>query len=457
MDWSWDLLDAHERDLLTQLSVFAGGWTLQAAEGVCEVAGGAGLAGLQRALVSKSLVLADDHDGHTRYRMLETVRMYGQQKLLEAGATSQSRERHARYFCEAADAVSINDRFLNVADALAWERETDNIAAVVDWLRDEERLADAAALVTMSALVWRSGASSARFAPLIAGVLDTPLEDRDLGVVLLAAAELAWQEGKILNEMGERAHRAAGIGRQVGDDALASAALILEGITLQARQPELAEKVLVEAAELGERCGDVRMAASAYAQASGYESLGRGRHAEARALIDRARSLASSDGWERIHLETMGCAAEIMAGNWSAAESARREYHRTMVETGEQLTWFNAIDESVLAIELGSPGDQPLTEAARELRAAGGNGDRPELLMIPLAAACLDKDWTRAARSISAIRSAGRSGLTFGSVPATALYLQFRSQIPPEILDAAADESLVDVIAAELEHEAAGT
>src|SRR5207244_5148351 len=87
VDWSYDLLDAGERALLRRLSVFAGGWTLEAAETVC--AGGDvdefEVLDLLSHLVEKSLVMAKvGRDEVIPYRLLLTVRHYGHDRLLEA-------------------------------------------------------------------------------------------------------------------------------------------------------------------------------------------------------------------------------------------------------------------------------------------------------------------------------------------------------------------------------------
>lgn len=84
VDWSWDLLDEPERTLLRELSVFAGGWDLEAAEAVCT----GPVADLVGALVDKSLVVAapcegDGGDG-MRYRMLETIHEYATERAAES-------------------------------------------------------------------------------------------------------------------------------------------------------------------------------------------------------------------------------------------------------------------------------------------------------------------------------------------------------------------------------------
>ena len=109
IDWSYDLLDERQKALLRRLSVFAGGWTLEAAETVC--AGGEGVEewevlDLLTALADKSLVVAEEQEGEgegaTRYRLLETVRQYGLEKLggssAAAAEADATRGRHLAFF-----------------------------------------------------------------------------------------------------------------------------------------------------------------------------------------------------------------------------------------------------------------------------------------------------------------------------------------------------------------------
>ncbi|MFI6561296.1 BTAD domain-containing putative transcriptional regulator [Streptomyces sp. NPDC050534] len=99
VDWSWDLLDEDERDVLRRLSVFAGGCDLTAAEAVC---GPAALEALG-SLVDKSLVVAaPSGDGEMRYRLLETVGEYAGERLAQAGGPAEAGVAHRTYYRELA-------------------------------------------------------------------------------------------------------------------------------------------------------------------------------------------------------------------------------------------------------------------------------------------------------------------------------------------------------------------
>src|SRR5207247_708892 len=136
VDWSHDLLTEPERVLLRRLSVFAGGWTLAAAEGAC---GGDGLEsaevfGLLADLVDKSLVVAESEEEEARYRLLETLRQYGAEKLREAGEETAVRTRRLTWFTALAEQAAPR---LRGSEQGSWltrlEREHDNFRAALAW------------------------------------------------------------------------------------------------------------------------------------------------------------------------------------------------------------------------------------------------------------------------------------------------------------------------------------
>ncbi len=108
IDWSYDLLAEPERRLLARLAVFAGGCTRDAAETVCngEPIDRTRVFDLLAGLVARSLVVAERGGDTTRYRLLETIREYGEERLTEHEETETLRRRHAEYYTDLAGAIS---------------------------------------------------------------------------------------------------------------------------------------------------------------------------------------------------------------------------------------------------------------------------------------------------------------------------------------------------------------
>lgn len=144
MDWGYDLLTEPERALLRRLSVFASGFTLDAVEAICSdrARGLSPLLGISDSevldlltnLVGKSLVLVEDRDQEMRYRLLETVRQYARDKLLEVNESEIFRRRHRDYFLKFAEPTEAR---LQGREQETWlrrlEREHENLRVAFDW------------------------------------------------------------------------------------------------------------------------------------------------------------------------------------------------------------------------------------------------------------------------------------------------------------------------------------
>jgi len=136
IEWSWNLLSNEERILMRQLSVFAGGWTLESAQAVCD----GEVVGLINSLVKKSLIVLNQLSGSTRrYRFHEMIRQYARQSLLESDEEKDIRTRHLQYFLQLSEEAEpglrgptqtqwlshLNDERDNIRAALGWAIQTD--------------------------------------------------------------------------------------------------------------------------------------------------------------------------------------------------------------------------------------------------------------------------------------------------------------------------------------------
>jgi tetratricopeptide (TPR) repeat protein len=152
--WSHDLLDQEEQMSFRRLAVFAGGCTLEAAEAVGNQEGTRDVFSGIASLVDKSLLRQDEGaDGEPRFRMLETVREFGLERLIESGEAPAARDRHARFFLDVAERA--DPMIVATADPAvlaSLDREHDNLRAALRWSRETSdddtllRLASALAL-----------------------------------------------------------------------------------------------------------------------------------------------------------------------------------------------------------------------------------------------------------------------------------------------------------------------
>jgi len=140
VDWSYDSLAKPEQALLRRLSIFAGGWTLEAAEFVCGTSPvePAAVLPVLAELASKSLIVVDQRSNATRYGLLETLREYALVRLTESGELGAVRDRHAAYYADLADRYGYwRDRPLTLVGVDILEREHDNLRAALDHLRSD--------------------------------------------------------------------------------------------------------------------------------------------------------------------------------------------------------------------------------------------------------------------------------------------------------------------------------
>ena len=141
IDWSYALLEPAEQLVFARLSVFAGGFTLDAAEAVAgddDVVAAADVLGLLASLVAKSMVTTDDADTGTRYRLLDTLREYAAERLAELDDRALACAAHAAHYLAFVETAALE---LEGANDEQWlvklMAEEDNLRAALTWARDQ--------------------------------------------------------------------------------------------------------------------------------------------------------------------------------------------------------------------------------------------------------------------------------------------------------------------------------
>jgi predicted ATPase len=286
VDWSHDLLSEQERVVFRRLATFAGGWTLEAAEAVCGGDGarsgvlGAGEGGsdpsqpstpdpapstppdvlnLLLQLVDKSLVLVGEGPETGRYRLLETIRRYAEEKLLEAGEAAAVRQRHRDSYLGLAEQALPE---LDGHDQKRWgdrlEEEHDNLRAAVAW--SAANPADSPKLLRLAAALGRfwidyghNREGIAWLARAVAPREVTPSVERARALIWLGNAE--WIEGnleraRLLLEEGITLARTVG-DRQLLPRALRGLGWVLGFLGDWAAARPLAEEALAVSREVG--------------------------------------------------------------------------------------------------------------------------------------------------------------------------------------------------------------
>jgi non-specific serine/threonine protein kinase len=287
IDWSWNLLDERERRLLARCSVFAGDFSLDAAEVVLTDdgsghgtagAGGSASSGPGAAidaigvldglasLVDKSLLLATERGGEMRYRLLETIRQYGAERLQAAGETETLQRRHASFYSRlVCDAVAELNGPGHDAASARLQREHDNARAALDAVTAQRAFEIALPLARGLADYWfLHGALNDGVARLQRLIALEPPEGVALAQLIQPAGTLAMYLG--LRELAQGwFERGLAMARAAADGALLARMLASLGALAVAggNYPE-ARRWLEEALQQCRRVGDKTNAAKAH-------------------------------------------------------------------------------------------------------------------------------------------------------------------------------------------------
>jgi predicted ATPase/DNA-binding SARP family transcriptional activator/DNA-binding CsgD family transcriptional regulator len=426
LDWSHELLSEPERKLFGRLSVFAGGWTLEAAEAV-----GAGdgieegdVVELFLRLVDKSLVASEAEEGGFRNGMLEPVRQYARERLEESGEAQATKRAHAEYFLALAEEAEPR---LWESEDKAWfdrlEKEHDNMRAALSWTLEHEETELALRLGGALRWFWRArgyhgegrrwleqalseeGPASARArADALDGVgwlaseqgeIDRAeaaakeglklCEEAGIGGIIAAdfknlLGERAWLRGDYeraaeLFEEGLVLHREASNTRGV-----AWSVCSLANVSSQQGDYERSKKLYEEGIDLARELGGASMLGDLLISL-GYEYLLEGDHERATALSEEAAQLYRERGSRsglRYALDTLGWAA-VLREDHAQAKALHEESLVLCEEMGDKVMGQGSLGG--LACSAASKGEAQraarLFGAAQALREAAGYRQTP--------------------------------------------------------------------------------
>jgi predicted ATPase/DNA-binding SARP family transcriptional activator/DNA-binding CsgD family transcriptional regulator len=259
LDWSYDLLSEPEKRLFCQLSAFAGGWTLEAAEAVGVCVEGETVLDLLRTLVGKSLVVLEvAEDGSVRYTLLEPVRQYAREKLEESGEAGAIRRRHAAFFLALAEEAEPE---LKGAGQEAWlerlEAEHDNFRAALSWTMEQGEAELGLRLSTALVEFWHLHVYHSEAQQWLEVALAEEGASPSVRMKALERAGfLAWEQGDYERAVA-LSEEALTLARRLGDEAVAASALLnLGGVAMSQMEVGRASALLEEAVALRRASGD---------------------------------------------------------------------------------------------------------------------------------------------------------------------------------------------------------
>jgi predicted ATPase len=331
IDWSFQLCTADEQALWARASVFVGSLDLDAAEGVCS---GDGLPGetiydVVDGLVDKSVLALEDHAGTARYRLLETVRQYGQDRLRETGATARLRARHRDWYLDLAerfDADWFGPRQLQWADRM--QTDLPNLRAALGYCLTEPGQGRAGLQLAgaLQYLWWCCGHVREGRIWLERALEADPEPSRYRVRPLTALGILLTLQG--MHDIATPALRdAVALAREFGEPLLLAPALEWAGMSAIHRGESAAGLSMMDEAvtQVGELTGDVALAAAL--QCRGMGAMLTGDPITALELFATSREIcyAHADRWLLSHTLVAAIQPALMTGDMAQAGAYARE------------------------------------------------------------------------------------------------------------------------------------
>jgi tetratricopeptide (TPR) repeat protein len=405
VDWSYSLLNTPEQSVLRRLSVFVDGFDLAAAEPICgfEEIDTFDVTDIVGSLVDKSLLVAEQLAGHVRYRLLETIRQFAGERLVEHDEDEAAavRARHCEHFIVLAETAAPH---LTGPDQKRWlarlSADQSNLQRAIEHAAGDPNgtssvLRYAAAFRNYRPGIWRDG-----LLDLLVPVLERPEANRDpqllLGALLTAVTAASLIDLPTARSLAERAVE---IARQLGDDRwLISSLTVLCAAHNFAGDPEGALPYGEEGVERARLLGDdVLLSQSLSRLLLGNRIMD---PTDVEMLFHEAIACAerSGDGYLIVMLQNNSAVQALQVGNIPAARDHLEEATRVSLEIG--VTTYNV--KINMGMVLREEGD---FEGARvmlndALRISRRNGDRFGLAYSTSGLACLATDladWRRSA------------------------------------------------------------
>lgn len=406
MEWSWDLLDDEEALLLQEVAVFAGGWSLEAAQGVC-AGGHVAVRDMLGSLVAKSLIQVEKGTWGNRYRLLDTVQLYALERL--GDQSKAMRLRHAAWFAEWCDSWSLEEQWGSGDLASQALHDWDNLRGALATHVDNDDMKRAAMIVSACISLWR-GSHAAKEALEWTGAVDPTELPPDIKTRWLLSRATACQINDDYESMWAFAEEASAVARTTGRPDLLAMALSTAAFGLLLRDLDDNAKRWEEVLEVAGEAGTLRIEAAAWGMLAVGSYLGGESSERYLPMLDKALSGIGPSGWDR-SIAILAAAHLLAPGD--ELKSARHLFDN-QVETLERLgLHFDAARSRLLRAYVmarlgeGEPWAASLRAAHKHFSMAWGSRADPDVLLLVAAWEVFSGDPYRGSELLAAVGEAG--------------------------------------------------
>ena len=406
-EWSYNLLSEPEGLLFHRLSVFVGGWSLEAAETICssEDLPITVIFDLLAQLTDKSLIIAEPGENETRYRFLETIREFAREKLDESGESRAIHHQHLAYFAQWAEQAETGMRG---PDQILWanrcETEHNNIRAALDWSRkDGAHRQDGLRLAAAISLFWvlRSHfVEGLKWLTFFLPEAETSQDPQLRAKLLYRAGGLSLLTADFDRAI-ELCNQSITLSREHDDKPLLAAALCYLGDALH-RKGDLASarSVLEESVELGRRLSHPSQLAASLINLGAIMHM-QGEHAQGRTFLEEALAIAERipDHWGTEYAMRALAAAYRMEQRFAEAHDFFKQALEKALFFGDRSGAGIALANLAIVTNLQEEyveSGQYAKQALRVFRAIGNEEQQPFPLRMMAYAALHEGDLERA-------------------------------------------------------------
>jgi predicted ATPase/DNA-binding winged helix-turn-helix (wHTH) protein len=425
IDWSYQLLDGPEQLLLRHLSVFPASFDLPAVEASAPPLPGSPPVAVFGSLVDKSLVVRQPGSG--RYRLLETIRTFGRDRLDESGEAGAAFERHRRHVCQRVGTPSRLERWMSARLGARFRTDLEDARQAFAHSHQRGAVGDAVELAMGASFLWRNSLGCAEGHRWVDDLLARDLPRRDRLWAHILQADVGQGRGDHEQMFGAAAS-ALELIDDTDDPAAACLAVHYEALAHLTDRDRAGERLSV-ALTFAHRAGDQRLVTLIETFVA-IADLAAGRYDEARAALSRLDGLASADGYDRFIVHWAGWMLGLAEQDAATANRWMGLQHRYLEATAIVETWITTFSTAMCEVAGGGDVGPTLGRALVLADREGYRADADCVLVLAYAEVCAG----RLAAAAELVGTARHS--RFNTTALQALYLVVLDPVLRRQLDA---------------------